>query len=83
MANCAIVGADNVLQLTAGTVETCTGVIVLSPSDYQRFNESGLSSLSLENSQAILVAILGLWSIAYSFRLLIKTLKTDEGIENE
>ena len=82
MANCAIVGAGNVLQLTADAIETCTGVIVLSPSDYQKFNESGFA-LTIEQSQSILTAVLVLWAIAYSFRLIVKTLKTDEDVKDD
>lgn len=78
MAHCAIVSTDNHLQLTSDSVETCQGVIVLSGADYQKFNASW-GDLTLQDANLLLVAILGLWAVAWAFRVLIRQVQSENG----
>lgn len=81
MAHCAIVSTDNHLQLTSDSVETCQGVIVLSGADYEKFNASW-GGLTLQDANLLLVAILGLWAVAWAFRVLIRQVNQSENGES-
>lgn len=83
MAHCAVVSTNNQLVLTADTVDTCQGVIVLSPADFQKFNVTW-GDFTLQDANVLLAAILGLWAVAWVFRVLIRQInQSDSGESNE
>lgn len=80
---CAEVAQDNLLKLTSTAVEQCQGVIVLSSADYAKFNASW-GDFTLQNANELLVAILGLWAVAWIYRVLIRQInQSEKDVEND
>ncbi len=85
MPHCAVLGTNNVLQVTQDAVTACQGLIVLTPEDYQRLNafSSFYVSLTLEEANQLLVAILGLWVVAYVYRQIYRLIVSKGENQND
>lgn len=80
MPHCAVIGANNTLQLTQDAVSACQGVIVLTPEDYDRINSLSqfFVHLNLDQAKQISLAIAGVLAVACVYRVLIRQVEERE-----
>ena len=69
---------------TSTPVESCATYVLMSPGEYTYATASSAWALSLQDGVDIGVAILGVWALAWCFRMVAKAiLSIDEGKEIE
>lgn len=82
MAQCAVIatvaGTD---VLVPSSADPCTGLVVLTPAEYAAIAASPFV-LSAEDGMVISVAIVGIWSAAYFWRSLRKSLGGNDGVDD-
>jgi len=77
MAQCvAVANVSGTDVLVPSSADPCTGLVVLTPSEYSAWVVSPLN-LSAEEGAALSVAILAVWSVAWAARALVRALGTD------
>lgn len=74
MAQCVAFDAGGVL--VASSADPCTTLVVLTPAEYGAMS---LAPFQLDTQAAgeIALAILGVWAVAWAFRMLIRTVNVD------
>lgn len=76
MAQCVAFDANGVLM--SSTADPCTTMVVLTPAEYGAMSLAPFQ-LSLADGAQIGLAILSVWAVGWSFRMLIRAVDVDRG----
>ena len=82
MAQCAVIASVSGTDvLVPSSADPCTGLVVLTPAEYAAIAASPFA-LSAEDGLALSVAIVGVWSAAYFWRSVRKSLEANDGFSD-